>query len=447
LSNTTIKVLQDKLKEFKNKHPNNKSITLNDLKAVYRRGSGAYSTSHRPNITRAAWSYARVNKFLEKASGNKVKKAYVQDDDLLKYEDGGVINLAPNGKPSNLTLEQYKLVRTPSFKRWFGDWENDTKNASKVVDDNGEPLVVYHGTENQFNVFKEKGKGNRVLGYFFTDDRDFSENYGETKLYFLSIKNIKIYSAKKFDETNTKENMNNGYWDLEKQKLLENSYNGILINRNDFFAGFNIIRKDFVAFEPNQIKLADGTNTTFDPKNSDIRYKKGGEMKTYWYKGLFKTNYFPNAKILEKGGVVVGKSHQEADLNGTGEKFKVASTNEIVELEGGEGVIVSKALNSREKHSFDGSKKTPREIASFLNHKYGGVKFEKGGEVTCGCSKKKYYHGGELPSAVVDKLEGGEAVITKKTMQSKQKYEYEGRMLTPRQILSDINYKFGGRKF
>jgi len=89
LSDTTIKILQDKLNEFKKKHPNNKSITLNDLKAVYRRGSGAYSTSHRPNITRAGWSYARVNKFLEKAGGNKVKEAYVQDDDLLKFEQGG----------------------------------------------------------------------------------------------------------------------------------------------------------------------------------------------------------------------------------------------------------------------------------------------------------------------------------------------------------------------
>ena len=52
---------------------------------------------------------------------------------------------APNGKPSNLTPEQWKLVRTPQFKAWFGDFENDPVNASKVVDENGEPLVVYRG--------------------------------------------------------------------------------------------------------------------------------------------------------------------------------------------------------------------------------------------------------------------------------------------------------------
>jgi hypothetical protein len=42
-----------------------------------------------------------------------------------KYAKGGLI--APNGKPSNLTPEQYKLVRTTAFKNWFGDWETSLK--------------------------------------------------------------------------------------------------------------------------------------------------------------------------------------------------------------------------------------------------------------------------------------------------------------------------------
>lgn len=50
--------------------------------------------------------------------------------------------LAPNGRPTNLTERQYAQVRTKAFKDWFGDWENDPENASKVVDENGEPLVV-----------------------------------------------------------------------------------------------------------------------------------------------------------------------------------------------------------------------------------------------------------------------------------------------------------------
>ena len=42
---------------------------------------------------------------------------------------------APNGQKSNLNEQQWVDVRTKRFKDWFGDWENDPKNASKVVDD------------------------------------------------------------------------------------------------------------------------------------------------------------------------------------------------------------------------------------------------------------------------------------------------------------------------
>ena len=60
--------------------------------------------------------------------------------------------LAPNGNVSNLTEKQYAQVRTKAFKDWFGDWENNPKNASKVVDENGEPLVRYHETSK--NIIK-----------------------------------------------------------------------------------------------------------------------------------------------------------------------------------------------------------------------------------------------------------------------------------------------------
>ena len=94
--------------------------------------------------------------------------------------------LAPNGKPSNLTPEQYKLVRLPEFKAWFGDWENDPENASKVVDENGEPKVVgrkdferiYDYREEYFTFFAEK-----------KDVKYFNE-FGEYDTYtFLNIKN------------------------------------------------------------------------------------------------------------------------------------------------------------------------------------------------------------------------------------------------------------------
>ena len=66
--------------------------------------------------------------------------------------------LAPNGKPSNLNERQWVHVRTKAFKDWFGDWENNPSEASKVVDENGEPLIVWHSgmSEIEGNTFRNK---------------------------------------------------------------------------------------------------------------------------------------------------------------------------------------------------------------------------------------------------------------------------------------------------
>lgn len=84
---------------------------------------------------------------------------------------------APNGKDSKLTPEQWALVRTQNFKDWFGDWENDPENSSKVVDENGEPMVVYHGTAGVINKFEDQ---QRSPGFWFTNREDVANGYAES---------------------------------------------------------------------------------------------------------------------------------------------------------------------------------------------------------------------------------------------------------------------------
>ena len=58
--------------------------TYGQLSAVYRRGAGAYSTSHRPGISRGAWAMARVNAYLYLLRNGRPENAnYVTDNDLL----------------------------------------------------------------------------------------------------------------------------------------------------------------------------------------------------------------------------------------------------------------------------------------------------------------------------------------------------------------------------
>jgi hypothetical protein len=77
-SQKVTNALKEKVKNHNAKH--SKKVTLGQLKKVYRRGSGAFSSSHRPGQSRAAWSMARVNTFLRMQSGGKVKDAYRRAD-------------------------------------------------------------------------------------------------------------------------------------------------------------------------------------------------------------------------------------------------------------------------------------------------------------------------------------------------------------------------------
>jgi hypothetical protein len=288
---------------------------------------------------------------LKSSSGDKVtdrKQAIaiaLSEAGLSKYEKGGNVLLAPNGKPSNLTPEQYKLVRTEAFKNWFGDWENDLENSSKVVDENGEPLVVYHGTNYNFNSFsKEKqntstGFGDFGAGFYFTS------SYNTAKYYTLKSNNDRIILnvflrvinpfiidlnwEKISDDSIEKYKKLKGLFDWEKDIikngllyenrptkkiskdlgdfrfqdiLTTNGFDGVFVNRINIFEPSEEIKlqdeiqmlHEIVTFEPNQIKLADGTNTTFDSESDDIRFKKGGMVKTYKEKYNKKYGYDSN---------------------------------------------------------------------------------------------------------------------------------------------------------
>lgn len=80
--------------------------TMGKLKAVYRRGAGAFSTSHRPGMTRGQWAFARVNAFLHLLSTGKPKNSkYITDNDLL-----------PSGHPAlgkSESVDKAKSFRPP----------------------------------------------------------------------------------------------------------------------------------------------------------------------------------------------------------------------------------------------------------------------------------------------------------------------------------------------
>lgn len=72
---------------------------------------------------------------------------------------------------------------TPKFKAWFGDWENNPVNASKVVDTDGKPKVVYHGTgraDRVGNIFRPDRATSGPMA-FFTDNESIASGYARDK--------------------------------------------------------------------------------------------------------------------------------------------------------------------------------------------------------------------------------------------------------------------------
>lgn len=121
---------------------------------------------------------------------------------LIKQDDNGELRWYVKPQiESKLNLKQYLQVRTQEFKDWFGDRQNYPESASKVVDENGELLVVYHwNIDHQINKF-EKNKDDRYssdvvhIGFYFGNY--FSHYWGwikKTYECFLRIMNLKTFS-------------------------------------------------------------------------------------------------------------------------------------------------------------------------------------------------------------------------------------------------------------
>lgn len=118
------------------------------------------------------------------------------------------IRKSPNGKPSNLTEKQWEQVRSKKFKEWFGDWENNPKSSSVVLDENGEPMVLFHGTGEKFTEFDHKKIGSNGsalgFGFYFTDSKDVASGYSNNLIpvmeVFLNSKKPLNINAKKFNK-------------------------------------------------------------------------------------------------------------------------------------------------------------------------------------------------------------------------------------------------------
>lgn len=192
---------------------------------------------------------------------NQISKQEISEMEQIKeasIADGSFMK-APNGKDTNLNERQWLQTRTTNFKNWFGDWQNNPKNASKVLDENGEPLVVYHISnptqsfiENSI-VDRRQWDGSQMWFTANKDIIDANKNAGrEDSMYPVFLK------------------INNPSYEKYYQKDSGAFIDGVIERDVDGSIGNAIID---IYNSSNQVKSATENTGAFDPKNLDIRYQ------------------------------------------------------------------------------------------------------------------------------------------------------------------------------
>lgn len=207
------------------------------------------------------------------------------------------------------------IIYSKEFKDWFGDWENDPEHSSKVVDKDGKPLVVYHGSYNEFDTFKSKGMGIHFGTKQASEDRlsntadidgdrlDYESLLNKRKEYakekgiiypcFLNIKNpfiLKDFGNSNFISSDIYEYLIDYGFPKEeidgllykdgvylKEYLISKKFDGIFYKNKIEDEG----SISYIVFNSNQIKSATDNNGNFS-KESDNMYEKILHKNNKW---------------------------------------------------------------------------------------------------------------------------------------------------------------------
>lgn len=146
--------------------------------------------------------------------------------------------------------------------------KEQAKNASKGVDVNGEPLVVYHGTAEEFNTFQSKNGT-----YWFAKESDYAEAMAEERGgarvidAYLNMKNPyhAVLEPGKFNDPNFEASI--------IQSARRGGYDSVILQANT--DNELLANTSYIVFQPSQIKSAKENVGTFDIENPDIRFRVG----------------------------------------------------------------------------------------------------------------------------------------------------------------------------
>jgi len=246
-------------------------------------------------------------KFIEQVLYDRAQKGFIRNVmkkiadaignfvNLFKRTSRGVIRNIESGKimdqqaegvnefaqPVTLSVKQAakNIMDNPKFRKWFGD--------SKVVDEDGKPMVVYHGGAGGIGEFKAE-KIQIGGGFYFTPNKRDAEEYksraegGQIYSVYLSLKNPLLIDTEEGGKIHD-EIMD----EIDDKMFNGENIDGALaeiMNKRGFDGFMETNGEEICIFNPNQIKSIYNRGT-FSADNPDIMYsaKDDVEMETVYH--------------------------------------------------------------------------------------------------------------------------------------------------------------------
>ena len=227
------------------------------------------------------------NKYYDHAL-TEIEKGKLLDQINGQAVDNGFISTGAEPNPSVTDSKDTKLVSILQT------------NSSKFVDENGEPMVFYHNTNNNFSVFDSKRNGTHTDagwlgdGFYFYGDENEGSGYGNIKMgVFLNVRDPYYATS---EENNQLAEANSRDMSVDfRENLEEEGYDGVFYNGD--------LRQEAVVFEPNQIKSATDNNGEFSHESDDIRYRESNGSSERTLVGIHNISADKLSKAIKQGGL------------------------------------------------------------------------------------------------------------------------------------------------
>ena len=227
------------------------------------------------------------NKYYDHAL-TEIEKGKLLDQINGQAVDNGFMSTGAEPNPSVTDSKDTKLVSILQT------------NSSKFVDENGEPMVFYHNTNNNFSVFDSKRNGTHTDagwlgdGFYFYGDENEGSGYGNIKMgVFLNVRDPYYATS---EENNQLAEANSRDMSVDfRENLEEEGYDGVFYNGD--------LRQEAVVFEPNQIKSATDNNGEFSQESDDIRYRESNGSSERTLVGIHNISADKLSKAIKQGGL------------------------------------------------------------------------------------------------------------------------------------------------